>query len=178
MARDRIGRRRLWRVGAVLVMLLCGTADPVAADEQPASRVWTLTAGTFSVTGLRYHGVVTTEVGDKQVRALSFTIGELWATDITLVAEVGRGRVLTVTAPSAHAHATPGSPIELLALQLSGTLNILGIGLPIYMSPDVPPLLVLPAITLTDVTAVATDLAGGRLTLTGTQMGTTRAQDG
>jgi hypothetical protein len=132
----------------------------------PAGRVWVLKASVLRLTGLRYLGVGTTRVGDATVAVLRFTAHRIDMTSLTQTSEPVDGHTSTIAAPPGSVSTATGTPVELLTLRLTGTLDLLGlIGIPVDFTPAHPPPLVLPIITFTDVTVVNTDLAHARLTI-------------
>ncbi len=161
-----------FRAAGMAIVLGCALVVPPAASSSasttaaPSGRVWVLTASVLRLTGLRYHGVGTTRVGDMTVEVLRFTASRVDITSLVQTSELLDGHLRKIAAPPGSVSTATGEPIELLTVRLKGTLSLLGlIGLPVDFTPAHPPPLVLPNLTFTDVTVVNTDLNHARLTI-------------
>ncbi|MEU3623204.1 hypothetical protein BS329_16950 [Amycolatopsis coloradensis] len=132
----------------------------------PSGRVWVLKASVLRLAGLSYLGVGTTEVGGATVEVLRFTANRVEITSLEQSSELVDGRISTISAPPGSVSVATGKPVELFTLRITGTLSLLGlIGIPVDFTPAHPPPLVLPYITLTNVTVVNTDLKHARLSV-------------
>jgi hypothetical protein len=136
-----------------------------------SGRVWVLTASQLRLSGLQYLGIGTTKVGDTTVEVLRFTARRIDIADLEQTSELLDGHTSTITAPPRSTSTATGNPVELLTLRLTGNLSLLGlVGIPVDFTPAHPPPLVLPDITLTDVTTINTDLTHARLTVPGAKI--------
>jgi hypothetical protein len=120
------------------------------------------------MSGLRFLGIVDVPIGGQPIRALDFTATDLKLTSLVQTAQLADGHTLVTSArPGSVSTVHSGQLIGLHTLRLQGTVTILGVPVAIDYSADSPPLAVLPALTLTEVTIVNSDLTGGTLTIPG-----------
>lgn len=138
-------------------------------------RIWTLTASTLTLEGVRYHGFATKEVAGEQVRTMHFTVEKLEITDLVQRGRLGNGRVIEVAGAPGSVSTVTGGPIHLYTRELTGTLTAAGFPvIPITMSPEalmVPNIdlsfLELPSLTFTDAVVRNVELSGGKLHIPG-----------
>ncbi|WP_219905305.1 hypothetical protein [Actinopolyspora mortivallis] len=145
-------------------------------DVRPGpGRVWTLTASTLTLEGVRYNGFALKEVDGEQVRTMHFTVDTLRIGDLVQRGGLtGDDSVRVAARPGSVSTITEG-PIELYTRKLTGTLNVAGYPLvPMELSPEsllIPDLdlgfLELPKLTFTDAVVRNVELDGGKLFIPG-----------
>ncbi|MDX6743775.1 hypothetical protein [Actinocorallia sp. A-T 12471] len=119
----------------------------------------TLTAASLTQTGLAYDGVVTLPTSDGTKRLLKFSMK---TAKLTGLRQTARGSTLTATE-----FAFSGD-VVMYAASISG--KAFGL-LPMTLTPDAPPPLVLPLMTFTDVTVKGTAVTATTATVKGLKQG-------
>jgi hypothetical protein len=150
------------------------TATPSPPALPAGTRVWTITSPSIAMSGLSYHGVVSTLVGGKSVKVLKFTASSVKIKDMVQTADQGGGHKIVTTAAPGSTSTITGGGITMLTAEIKGTavINILGIPvkLPIDYTATSPPLITPPDVTFENVTVTNTDQSGGVLTIPGAKI--------
>lgn len=156
---------------------------PPPPDQHPdvrpgPGRIWTLTASTLTLEGVRYNGFATQEVNGEQVRTMHFTVDALRIGDLVQRGQLAGGEDVRVAADRGSVSTVTEGPIDLYTRKLTGTLNVAGYPLvPMELSPEallMPNLdlsfLELPKLTFSDAVVRNVDLDGGKLFIPGAEI--------
>ncbi|MFC0433135.1 DUF6114 domain-containing protein [Kutzneria buriramensis] len=150
------------------------TATPSPPALPAGTRVWTLTSPSIAMSGLAFHGVVSTVVGGQTIKVLKFTASSVKIKDMVQTADNGGGHKIVTTAAPGSTSTITGGGITMLTAEIRGTavVNILGIPikLPIDYTATSPPLITPPDVTFENVTVTNTDQSGGVLTIPGAKI--------
>jgi hypothetical protein len=136
--------------------------------------VWTLTSPSIAMSGLAFHGVVSTVVAGQTIKVLKFTAASVKIKDMVQTADNGGGHKIVTTAAAGSTSTITGGGITMLTAEIKGTavVNILGIPikLPIDYTATSPPLITPPDVTFENVTVTNTEQSGGVLTIPGAKI--------
>jgi hypothetical protein len=152
------------------------TATPSPPALPAGTRVWTLESPAIDMSGLAYHGVVSTVVSGKTIKVLKFTATSVKIKNLVQTATSSGGHKIVTTAASGSTSTITGGTITMLTAEIKGTAAVTVIpGLPpirlaIDYTATSPPLITPPAVTFENVVVTNTDQAGGTLTIPGAKI--------
>ena len=125
------------------------------------------------MSGLAYHGIVSTTVSGKTIKVIKFTASSVKIKDLVQTADSGGGHRIVTTAAAGSTSTITGGTITMLTAEIKGTAAVTIIpGLqPVRLSIDYtatsPPLITPPEVTFENVVVTNTDQTGGTLTIPG-----------